>query len=469
MLKRIVVLLFAFQVVGIADASEVQIVEAASDFSKAERYEAFPGGAATHRKRLNGDAFSFPSNNMNFERQLRFSVGNRLFTREWVSASPSSQNNGGIGPLFNARSCQACHFKDGRGHLPSSSNENAISLILKLDNAGSADKVYGAQLQDFSVQGVKPEGQVVVKYNYKNVELADGSIVELRRPLFSIESLGYGDLESGTKLLPRVAPQMIGLGLLEAIAEKDILSSVDANDSDDDGVIGRARFVNFNGKKKLGRFGWKSGAVSVEHQTQLALLNDMGFSSPGFSIDHGDCTRNQEECLDFVSKYGRNGSEEMSQELLDEMTFYARNLAVPERREYERKDVLAGKKLFYEAGCTSCHKPKFITPVDKINLEQSRQLIWPYTDLLMHDMGNDLADPSSNDGEFAKFWRTPPLWGIGLTAVVNREYGFLHDGRARNVLEAILWHGGEASQSKQAIIRMTSDQRRKLLLFVNSL
>lgn len=465
--KVIVLLMFVASAPATAK-SDADVVKPTSDFSKIEPYEQFPGGATTHNKRLNSDAFSFPSNNMGFERQLRFAVGNRLFTREWVSASPSTINNGGIGPLFNAQSCQACHFKDGRGHLPQGAGDNLISLILKLDNNEKPDPVYGVQFQDFSIQGVKPEGKITVDYTHKEVLLSGGEIVSLRKPEFSVGDLNYGDLGAQTKLQPRIAPQMIGLGLLESIAEADILANVDEADLNNDGIKGLARRVTFGGAQYIGRFGWKGEAANLEHQTQLALLHDMGLSSAGFGSISGDCTSEQTKCFEHSKKY-KSGGHEISQTLLDEMVFYVRNLAVPKRREPNSGDVLAGKKLFYQAGCTGCHKPKFITPVSETNLEQSRQLIWPYSDLLLHDMGEGLADPSDNAGQDARLWRTPPLWGIGLTALVNNEYGFLHDGRARNILEAILWHGGEAESSKQTVVEMTSDQRRKLLLFVNSL
>jgi len=475
-LMSFTMLLSAFSV-GIAanKVSDVDIVKNTNQFKQAEPFEQFPAGAATHSKVLNGDAFSFPSNNMSFQRQLLFSVGNRLFTRNWVSAPSSTQSNDGVGPLFNARSCQACHFKDGRGHLPSieSENDDAISLILKLQNTQSmdGDRVYGHQLQEFSTQGVRVEGKVDIDYTYSKVKLGDGSEVELRKPDFSISSLGYGDLQKDTRLLPRIAPPMIGLGLLEAIDDKDIRAGEDVNDDDKDGISGRVHsVVNEQGQQVIGRFGWKAEAVSLRQQTQIALFNDMGLSSDAsrFKQMQGDCTDQQKDCINAVSQYASESDVEISNELFEPLIFYVRNLAVPERREPNAKAVLSGKKIFYESGCVNCHRPKYITPVDSENIEQSRQLIWPYTDLLLHDMGEGLSDPRDSH-PLSSEWRTPPLWGIGLTALVNREYGFLHDGRARTVLEAILWHGGEAQQSRDAIVKLSEIERRNLLLFVNSL
>lgn len=468
------VLLGAFQDGSAANRlSDADIVKNTNQFTQAEPFEQFPAGAATHSKVLNSDAFSFPSNHMSFERQLLFSVGNRLFTRNWVSVPSSTQTNGGIGPLFNARSCQACHFKDGRGHLPYSKEDDAISLILKIQNteSGAGDHIYGQQLQDFSTQGVKPEGKVVVDYTYSQVKLADGSIVELRKPILSVSGLGYGDLHKDSHLLPRIAPPMIGLGLLEAIDANDIRAGADINDDNKDGISGRVHaVVNEQGQQALGRFGWKAEAASLRQQTQTALFNDMGLSSNSthFAYAQGDCTAQQKDCISTVNEYQPESSAEIPDELLEPLLFYVRNLAVPKRREPNSKAVLAGKNIFYQSGCTNCHRPKYITPVDTENIEQSRQLIWPYTDLLLHDMGEGLSDPQDSH-PLASEWRTPPLWGIGLTALVNREYGFLHDGRARTILEAILWHGGEAQQSRDAIVKLSEEERRNLLLFVNSL
>lgn len=446
------------------------------DFTKSEKFERYPAGAASHSHVLNSDAFSFPSSNMSFDRQLLFSVGNRLFTRSWLSGKSDVYiGAGGVGPLLNAQSCQSCHFKDGRGHLPSSDKDNAISLILKIQTiGGEASATYGRQLQDFAVEGEKAEGKISVKYETSEVQLKDGTNITLRKPSFSVKDLGYGDFDQETVFLPRIAPPMMGLGMLDAISDIDIVSNADELDADANGISGRVSYIRDNGLDHVGRFGWKATAIDLKHQTQIALSNDMGLSSTRFTQPHGDCTLKQDTCIELAQRYLGSKEFELNDELLNALVFYVRNLAVPERREESSAEVLQGKEIFYQSGCADCHRPKYITSNSIQNIEQSRQLIWPYTDLLLHDMGEGLSDPfpkqsSAGIRRFAREWRTPPLWGIGLTGLVNREYGFLHDGRARTLLEAIMWHGGEALASRNKVTQLTSDQRRKLLLFINSL
>ncbi len=466
---RVLFLVFVFLLSSspVSGSNDAQIVKHATDFTKSEVYEEYPGGSATHLKLINEDAFSFPSANMSFTRQLDFAIGNRLFTRNWASIESGAR---GIGPLFNARSCQACHFKDGRGHLPTSSHDDAISLIIKLGNAefAAGDPVYGEQFQDFSVAGIKSEGRVAVSYSISNVKLADGSIVELRKPEFSLTSLEYGKLAPQTYLKPRIAPPMIGLGLLQAISADDIQGNADPTDVDGDGISGRVSYVSYGASELIGRFGWKAETHTIRQQTQLAFFHDMGLSSEGYYENAGGCTPRQQECLKLSASQAVP-SVELDSELLDAITFYASNLSVPKRQGANNAQVLAGKEIFYDIGCASCHRPKYITKQSDTPPEQSRQLIWPYTDLLLHDMGPQLADADPKKSANAREWRTPPLWGIGLTSLVNQEYGFLHDGRARTIIEAILWHGGEAQQSKERVVELSQKQRTQLIKFINSL
>jgi CxxC motif-containing protein (DUF1111 family) len=264
---------------------------------------------------------------------------------------------------------------------------------------------------------------------------------------------------------------MIGLGLLAMISEESILAKVDEQDVNQDGISGKANYVfsDLHQSTRLGRFGWKASMATIQDQVSEAFLNDMGLSTPLKKISYGDCTEQQKECTLSVGKSDYVNEIEISQDLLDAVTFYSKHLAVPQRRDYDKPDVLQGKRLFYDIGCVACHTPKYITLTDSGNPELSRQLIWPYSDLLLHDMGPGLADNLTEGNASGQEWRTPPLWGIGLTALVNKEYGFLHDGRARSVLEAILWHGGEAESSRQQVINLSTEQRRQLLIFINSL
>jgi CxxC motif-containing protein (DUF1111 family) len=466
-------------------ASDSDIVKPTTDFSKAEAFEALPGGALTHKKGVNAEAFSHPSQNMSFERQMDFQIGNAFFTRLWVSAPASTKSSDGLGPLFNARACQRCHIKDGRGHPPESNDQNSVSMLVRLSvpalteedrallNRGEVnsidDPVYGGQLQDVSIAGIHSEGTVTISYQEEMVILKGGQKESLRKPKLMIENLMYGDFHKNIMMSARVAPQMIGLGLLEAIAEQDILAIQDVEDKDRDGISGKANWVWSPESKKiaLGRFGLKAGKASLNDQNQAAFNGDIGLSTPLFPVASGDCTSQQIDCLKMPN--GNTYGLEVSQTVLEKVLHYTRNLSVPARRDVGEKEVLAGKKLFYQSGCIGCHTPKFITPQKTFAPEQSRQLVWPYTDMLLHDMGDGLADNRPEAKADGREWRTAPLWGIGLTPIVNGHSYYLHDGRARSLLEAVLWHGGEAETAKNKVINMNDIERDQLIKFIQSL
>ena len=469
------------------------VVAPATDFDAPEAFEARPGGAATVRARSDADAFSLSSANMPFERELDFKVGNGLFRKLWVSSPSSTQASDGLGPLYNARSCQRCHLKDGRGHPPEGP-EDATSMFLRVsipaapDEAMSEieafllslgdeavrtrpDPTYGGQIQDAALAGHAAEAQLGIDYEEVEVTLAGGEMVTLLDPTYSAEDLGYGPLAPGAMLSPRVAPQMIGLGLLEAVPAADILAGADPEDADGDGISGRPQIVwSFeHGRPMLGRFGWKAGAPTIREQSASAFAGDIGISSPIFEAPWGECTEAQEGCRAGPHGDGDARGTEIDVEGLDLVTFYSRNLAVPARRDVDDAQVLRGKELFYQAGCTACHRPKFVTARLQDQLEQSFQLIWPYTDMLLHDMGEGLADDRPEGRANGREWRTAPLWGIGLTEAVNGHTRFLHDGRARSLLEAILWHGGEAQAARDRVSRMPAEDRAALVRFLESL
>ena len=464
------------------------VIAPTTDFSGPESFEPLPGGATTSQQAINSNAFSHSSANMSFKRELDFKIGNGLFRRLWVTAPSSTTSADGLGPLFNARSCQRCHLKDGRGHPPSSADDSAVSMFLRLsippqseaDHAllanGRADSIpeptYGGQLQDLAVPGLRAEGRMTIRYEDEPVTLADGTVVTLQRPLYGIADLGYGPLHPEVMLSPRVAPQMIGLGLLEAVYDEDIERFADPDDADGDGISGRVNRVwdHARGEVVLGRFGWKAGQPTLLQQSIHAINGDIGISTPGKTSAAGDCTARQPECLSAPDGNSeQHDGLEASAEMLQLITFYSRNLAVPARRDVDDPQVLAGKQVFYEAGCIACHRPKYVTRRDSLGEEQSFQLIWPYSDLLLHDMGEGLADNRPEARASGREWRTAPLWGIGLTEAVNGHTRFLHDGRARNLLEAVLWHGGEAEAAKQKVIALPAAQREALLAFLRSL
>ena len=447
-----------------------------------------PGGDTTHFKTIGPNAFSHASANLDFVKEMDFKVGNGLFKRVWVSAPASTKSADGLGPLYNARACQRCHLKDGRGHPPAGPDDDAVSMFLRLSipprTVGELARIasgelkfvpeptYGAQLQDFAIQGHAAEGRMVITYETLTVSLNGGETAELRVPTYEVADLGYGPLHPQTMLSPRVAPQMIGLGLLEAIPETDILAGADPDDANGDGISGRPNRVwsPLAGQVMLGRFGWKAGEAGVDEQSQGAFAGDIGISTPLHALGAGECTEAQTACREALDGNDPdNGAPEADQTVMDLVNFYARNLAVPARRDPADAEVLAGKALFHEAGCASCHRPSFRTGAAAAQPELANQLIWPYTDMLLHDMGEALADNRPEGFADGREWRTAPLWGIGLTPVVNGHDNLLHDGRARGVLEAILWHGGEAQAARDRVVALSPEQRRRLIRFVESL
>ena len=464
-----------------AEAARIAAVLAPpQDFTQPETFEDKPGGAATVRALDTADAFSQHSANMSFQAEMGFKLGNALFRKAWIASPSSTLASDGLGPLYNARACQDCHLKDGRGHPPQGDGPRT-GMFLRLSvpggeapmgiegwNLTQPHPLYGGQLQDLATPGQLPEGEMEVTYTDQPVTLADGAVVVLRAPTYAVAP------DPGPVMLsPRVAPQMIGLGLLEAIPAADILAHADEADADGDGISGKAQIVPSDefGVPMLGRFGLKAGAPTIKAQSAGAFSGDMGLSTPLHPDPWGDCTTAQVACRaapDGQEPGVRDGLE-VDGPSLDLVTFYARNLAVPARRGADEPEVLAGKQVFHAAGCPACHVPKFVTHRLKDQPEQSFQLIWPYSDLLLHDMGPGLADGRPEGRASGAEWRTAPLWGIGLTAQVTGRASFLHDGRARSVLEAVLWHGGEAAASREVVLGLSETDRDALVAFLESL
>ncbi len=469
---------------------DLQRVEAvtrpATDFSKAEQFEAMSGGATTTIAPIDQKVFSQFSANLPFEDEENFKLGKVLFEKLWVSAPSSTQASDGLGPLYNARACESCHLRDGRGHPPEGAD--ATSTVFRLARpprdeverrmiaahqvVNFPDPVYGAQLQDSAVPGLVAEGSLRVAYAEESVPLSGGETVSLRKPQYSVADLGYGPMHPMTTLSPRVAQPMIGLGLVEAIHEADILARADPDDRDSDGISGRAALVRDRdaGTIALGRFGWKAQNPTIRQQAADAFAIDIGISTPAFDRSQGDCTKAQGACLELPSGVqARLGPVEAPDPVLGLVTFYSANLAVPARRKASFPQTLKGKQHFYEAGCPACHLPKYVTRRDAPHKELAFQLIWPYSDFLLHDMGEGLADGQQVGVASGREWRTPPLWGLGLTNTVNGHTFLLHDGRARNFAEAVLWHGGEAEKARNAFAAMSRDDRNALLSFLESL
>jgi len=453
--------------------------------------EDMPGGSATTERALTTrDAFSQFSEGIGLAGEASFKVGNAIFRKLWVSAPSSNNASDGLGPLYNARGCQNCHLKDGRGRVPAAHwpDEIATSIFLRLSIPPQTEEqrtalaerrinvvnepTYGGQLQNVAVHQVPEEGQMRIEYTDVPVTLGDGTIVTLRRPAYSVVNLRYGALHKDVMLSPRLTPQIIGMGLLEAIPETDIRTLADPDDKNGDGISGRPSevFSITENKVVLGRFGWKAGNASVRLQAADAFSGDMGLSTTLHRQGYGDCTDAQTACRGAPD----GGSDltdgvEVSDQFLDLVTFYAQNLAVPRRRGESEPQVLLGKAVFHATGCAGCHHPSFTTGDVPDQPQLSKQKIWPYTDMLLHDMGAGLSDGRPEGSASGTEWRTPPLWGIGLTEQVSGHAFMLHDGRARGVEEAILWHGGEAEAARDAYAALPKADRDALLAFVRSL
>ncbi|MDJ0962577.1 MAG: di-heme oxidoredictase family protein [Acidimicrobiia bacterium] len=400
------------------------------------------------------DAFSQPLGNLDDAGVAAFQVGNEFFRQAWVVA-PGTEANDGLGPLFNATACITCHVDDGRSRGPDQGVVDRPGLIVFLnsgfDESGIPvlDSGYGGQIQDRSIDGVPAEAVVVVDYEDVVVEYPDGTSITLRRPAYTLDQLAFGGLAPETSLSPRVAPPLIGMGLLEAVSEDTIAEFLDIDDSDDDGISGWLGW---------GRFGWKASIHTLQEQTEAALHGDIGITSDRFPSE--DCPAPQLECR----RAPNGGSPEVSEARIGAIVNYLRTLAVPARRDLDDPLVAAGAEMFGAAGCDACHRPTLTTGESSVPAA-SRQEIHPYTDLLLHDMGPGLADTGPGGAE----WRTPPLWGIGLTGVVGGHTTFLHDGRARSLEEAIMWHSGEASAAQRAFAEMAKEEREALIAFLKSL
>lgn len=409
-----------------------------------------------------GYAFSMQIDGLSSDDGLNFFNGNSFFNQNWVEAPSSTQARDGVGPLFNARSCAGCHFRDGRG-APFSNQ----GLLFRLGNTtdNSPDPIYGGQLQDFGISAVSKEGDMGIVYVEVPGTYDDGTPYSLRVPTYSVDNPAYGSLASSTGISPRVGQQMIGLGLLELVPESQILANADPSDADGDGISGRANYATdiVSGQLKIGRFGWKANVPTIGHQVAGAFQGDISIKSNFFSSEN--YTSNQSSCDGLPN----GGDPEISLEDLQAVILYARTLAVPYRRNVTSTNVREGAKLFRSANCVACHKMNFTTGQTGNIAALKAQKIVPYTDMLLHDMGAGLADNVPDHLASGSEWRTQPLWGLGLISTVNSHTFLLHDGRARSIEEAILWHGGEATASRNAFKAMTATQRAQLLAYLQSL
>jgi CxxC motif-containing protein (DUF1111 family) len=391
--------------------------------------------AATTVTDTSHNAFGHALNNLERHRWPEMLVGKRIFVRRWQPSGSGPAGLDGLGPLYNADSCTACHFKDGRGGPRGASSAPHPPLLFRLGEVPSHP--FGIQLQDLATEGTA-EGRVAVEYREVLFDYPDGTATSLRQPAYTLTAHPTTLVETPS-LAPRVPPTLVGMGLLEAVADEEILAWADEEDGDDDGISGRPRRLA-DPQPRLGRFGWKAGKATLRDQTVAALREDLGILE----------------------------AEEIDAEDLRKLVLYLRLLAPPARRDVADRDVATGEQLFLDIGCARCHRPQLTTGADSLP-ELSEQTIFPYTDLLLHDLGPELADPHPEQEADPAEWRTAPLWGLGLLSTVNGTAYFLHDGRARSFEEAVLWHGGEAEISRDRFTRLSSAERQQLLRFLESL
>ncbi|MCD2511787.1 di-heme oxidoredictase family protein [Comamonas endophytica] len=444
--------------------------------------EHLPGGNTTVYA-TGRNAFSFPAANLSDAERTRFVIGNSFFKRNWVQAPASTTARDGLGPHFLARSCGGCHVQDGRAQPPDFHNglapRNVAGLLMRVSVPGknplggpALEPTYGDQLNDQAVDGVRAEGRLHIRYETIKGKFADGTPYELEKPIYSVRELGYGPLAPDAQFSPRIAPQVIGLGLLEAIPAAELEANARAQEAAGGPVRGKVNLVwdSYANAMLPGRFGWKANVASLAHQTASAFQGDIGITSRLFPNE--SCTAPQKDCLE-APRGAKGQAVEIDDKTLDDVIFYQSTLAPPARRDPTDPQVLQGQKIFERAQCAACHRPSYVTGEPLFprlsSPALSGQVIFPYTDMLLHDMGPDLADGRPDFLADGNQWRTPPLWGLGLIKAVNGHSRLLHDGRARDMLEAVLWHGGEASASRDAVLQLNAQERDALVRFLESL
>ncbi len=440
------------------------IVLALSTVHAAPPPEALSGGAGTVFN-TGSNAYSLPAANLSPGRRMEFVTGNSFFNSDWVTAPAGATARDGLGPLFNARSCSACHTNDGRGAMPAD-GQPFTGILVRISAAnGQPDPIYGVQLATRALPGTEPEADATLRWTTRTETLASGQQITLRKPEPVLTNWRYGPPAPGLLASIRLSPPVFGSGLLEAIPAAAIEALADPDDQNKDGISGRpARVKAADGGSVLGRFGWKASQPTIPAQNAAAFHNDIGLTTS--TISAPPYTTAQAGRLD---SFPNGGQPEVSDLIFHRVATYVRVLAVPARRNLEDPQVKKGEAFFTQLQCAKCHTPLLATDNSSPIPELENQTIRPYTDLLLHDMGAALADNRPEGDATGAEWRTPPLWGIGLNAAVNGHTNFLHDGRAATLEEAILWHEGEALNSKTAYAALPESDRAALLRFLESL
>ncbi len=413
-----------------------------------------------------------PIDGLSDELYDQFILGRSFFTIPWVESPSATTARDGLGPLFNSNTCVSCHPRNGRGTLYNKKGNIARSLVVRLSVPSSNSKAdqetlakagfipeptYGAQVSINGVHGIKFEAKPKIVYQEKKVKLSDGEVVTLLKPNYSLINKNYGELAKNTALTFRIAPSLNGLGLLEQISNEDILANADEFDKNKDGISGKANWVYspLSQNIELGKYTWKASSATIIEQIAGAANNDMGLTTRLFQNEN--CTKTQIKCLEAPKSRDKIDITDMRLGAID---FYIKNIKTYKAKE--SKSFKEGLTIFENIGCVKCHSNNFNT-----NLGVK---ISPYTDLLLHDMGDELSDGRSEFKASKNEWRTAPLWGLALhEKITAKKPRLLHDGRARNFQEAILWHGGEAQNVKVAYMNLSKKERKKLLKFLGEI
>lgn len=396
----------------------------------------------------------------------KFYLGKSFFRIPWVEAPSATTARDGLGPFFNANTCTSCHIKNAKGIALGENDYIGRGLIVKISVPQTSKKTkieetegfipdsnYGGQIQINSVHGVPIEAIMKIKDTHKTFVYPDGKKVVLSKPNVIFEKLNYGKLPKNINISLRYSPALIGMGAIDKIKDEDILKYEDEFDTNQNGISGKANWV-YSKKDlsiKLGKFNHKASMPSLIEQIALAANEDMGLTNAFYETK--SCTKNQKECLNAP----RGRDIDLPFERLDAIRTYLSYLQIPNIKVKQKQ----GEELFHQIGCISCHRPSYVVDEKRIT---------PYSDFLLHDLGKEMGDGRSEFSASGDEWRTMPLWGISINKqILKDKVRFLHDGRARNVEEAILWHGGEAQEIKNKFVHLEKEKREKIIQFLEEL
>lgn len=442
--------------------------------SDAEAFECF-WSPAKKQCLPDGQLFIQPIAGLTASQTQQFEEGLKQFKAAW-SVFPLIDGEWGLGPTFLSSSCEGCHVNAGRGKTTDALGKPVFQQLVRISAEGTgaseaplAHPNYGNQIQAFSIFGDSPqnpvvgEAEVYVDWVDEMKTLGDGTEVSLRRPQLRFAKTAFGPLGASTMTSLRNTPVVFGLGYLDAVAEDDILQL--AAQQKAQGLNGRPNYVqdDISGKRSLGRFGWKANQPSLKQQVAAAHIGDMGITSSLYSEQN--CPKPQSQC----QAAHQTGDLELTNRAWEAVTLFMAGLEAPKTPPSGQLNLVLGAQVFHAVGCSGCHVPELKTGPYPLLPAIENKRFTAYTDLLLHDMGEGLADHRPDFKASGRDWRTAPLWGIGLSRRVNGSVNLLHDGRARNVTEAILWHGGEAEKSQQAFAALEKEKRNALIDFVNSL